>query len=167
LRAVAIVNPAAGSAAVSEIVSALRDTADELGIQLRIETTDREGLTAELARSLAQHADILVAVGGDGTVSDVITGSLGQNVSIGVIPAGSTNMIAKDLRIPRNPRMAARVALGEGQTFLIDVARRGWLRRRDHVSHEPSLEASRRMDSVHSGGPVGGTLSRLSRDHYS
>lgn len=125
LNAVAIVNPNTGVASRPHLAELLKSTAAQHNVTLTIIATTHAGETTDLARANATNADILIAVGGDGTVSDVITGSVGNAITIGIIPAGSTNMIAKELGIPRNIQQAAEIAFGGGQVRAIDVARVG------------------------------------------
>src|SRR6266581_519316 len=47
-----------------------------------------------------EHVDVIVAVGGDGTVNSVLNGIVGTNVALGVIPAGTANDFASHCRIP-------------------------------------------------------------------
>jgi YegS/Rv2252/BmrU family lipid kinase len=75
------------------------------------------------AREAAAEADIVVAVGGDGTVADVATGIHGTAASVGIIPGGSTNITAKSLGIPASPRAAAALLIGPHQARRIDVGR--------------------------------------------
>jgi YegS/Rv2252/BmrU family lipid kinase len=70
----------------------------------------------------ACDADIVVAVGGDGTVSEVATGLLGTDKALGIIPCGSGDGLALHLGISRNPRKAVR-ALNAGRIARIDAAR--------------------------------------------
>lgn len=118
----AIVNPKTGRRPVDHFVDPLRSEASERGIDLRVVTTTEAGQAISLASDASDVADTIVAVGGDGTVSDVVAGSLGRPVTIAILPCGSTNMIAKELGIPKDPAEAARVALGDGETKSIDVA---------------------------------------------
>jgi diacylglycerol kinase family enzyme len=76
-----------------------------------------------LAEAAAPRSDIVVAIGGDGTVADVATGLLGQGTALGIIPAGSTNIVARELRIPRQARGAARLLFGPHRIAPIDVGR--------------------------------------------
>ena len=122
-RAVAIVNPATGRGSATRLAERMRAIARLRGVTLDVVVTEHPGHAVELARRASQHADMLIAVGGDGTVSDVITGAVGSHVPIGIIPSGSTNMVAKDLRIPRNVERAAKIALGDGRPLSLDVAR--------------------------------------------
>jgi diacylglycerol kinase (ATP) len=62
----------------------------------------------------------VVAVGGDGTVSEVANGLVGTGCALGVIPAGTGNDFVRALRIPDDPWAAARVAFG-GTPRPIDV----------------------------------------------
>ncbi len=105
-----------------ETIATLQKLADERGIELTVATTE-PGKTPDIVRSLVESADVIIAAGGDGTVSDVVTGSVDHDVLIGVVPRGSTNMLAKELGIPSDIAAAAAVALGDGQVESIDVAR--------------------------------------------
>lgn len=51
--------------------------------------------------AIAQNADIVVACGGDGTIHEVATELIGKNVILGIIPVGSGNGLASNLRIPK------------------------------------------------------------------
>lgn len=124
-RAVAIVNPATGSAGAEQINTLLIAAAARHDVELTISHTSASGDAQHLAALHATNADILVAVGGDGTVSDVIAGSLGVPVKIGIVPTGSTNMIAKELGLPRSLSEAADIALGSRNVIRTDVARAG------------------------------------------
>lgn len=67
------------------------------------------------------YALVLVA-GGDGTVADAAHGLVGQAIPLGVIPAGTGNIVAINLGIPMAPREAARAAI-EGTPEPYDVGR--------------------------------------------
>jgi diacylglycerol kinase (ATP) len=76
------------------------------GVELDVRLTDHAGVTGETALAALPGADLIVAVGGDGTTADVAGAigayrdSGGANVPLAVIPAGSTNITSKELRIP-------------------------------------------------------------------
>lgn len=124
-RALAIINPATGRLPVESIEADLRYEAYRREIDLRILRTTRPGHAVELAAAAIDDVDTLLAVGGDGTVSDVVTGSIGTGIVVGIIPVGSTNIIARELRIPKDISRAAAIALGDGWAAAIDVARAG------------------------------------------
>jgi YegS/Rv2252/BmrU family lipid kinase len=59
-------------------------------------------------------ADLVVAVGGDGTVRGCAEGLAKTGVPLGVVPHGTANLLARTLRVPKHPRAALAVALGSG-----------------------------------------------------
>lgn len=124
-RALAIINPATGRLPVGSIEADLRYEAYRRGIDLRIERTTRPGHAVDLAAAAIDDVDTIVAVGGDGTVSDVVTGAIGTGITVGIIPVGSTNIIARELGIPKDVSKAAAIALGDGHDAMIDVAQAG------------------------------------------
>ncbi|MCC7023822.1 MAG: hypothetical protein IT338_13455 [Thermomicrobiales bacterium] len=77
------------------------------------------------AREAAMAADAVIAIGGDGTVSDVATGIFGSGAALGVIPAGSTNITARSLGIPADPYQAISALRPPWRLRRIDVGRSG------------------------------------------
>jgi diacylglycerol kinase family enzyme len=106
MRALLVVNHKATttSARIRDVlVQALRSVTD-----LRVEHTKRRGHAAELGQqAVAEGLDVVVALGGDGTVNEVVNGLLADGVSIqnpafAVVPGGSTNVFARALGLPRD-----------------------------------------------------------------
>ena len=84
-----------------------------------------DGELPDLARRAASgSAEIVVAAGGDGTVSAVAGSLAGGEKTLAVLPLGTLNHFAADLRIPMEPELAVR-ALLEGSTAEIDVGEMG------------------------------------------
>jgi diacylglycerol kinase family enzyme len=76
---------------------------------LQVEQTANRGHAAALAcRAMRNGVDLVVALGGDGTVNEVVNGLLTDGVhagvpALGVVPAGSTNVFARALGLPNDP----------------------------------------------------------------
>jgi len=85
--------------------------------KLEVEETANRGHAAALAcRAMRDGVDIVVALGGDGTVNEVVNGLLtdgvhGQVPALGVVPAGSTNVFARAIGLPNDPVEATSVLL--------------------------------------------------------
>jgi len=86
------------------------------------ETTVDDPGRSMTRRALADGVDLLVAAGGDGTVRTVCTTSAGSGVHVGVVPVGTSNLLARNLRIPLQEGPALDVAAG-GVDRPIDLAR--------------------------------------------
>lgn len=112
-----IVNPIAGTRSKKKILQ-LIDVISTDGIHdVVICQTTAKGDATRLARE--SDADVVVAVGGDGTVHEVAQGILGSRKSLGIIPCGSGDGLALHLGISRNPKAALQVILN-GRSELID-----------------------------------------------
>ncbi len=87
-----------------------------------VDTLGDKSQTVELAKKLSLDHDILVAVGGDGTVADVIQGIMDarKDVTLGILPLGSGNAFRKSLHIPKQVRKALRIIV-EGEEKEIDL----------------------------------------------
>jgi diacylglycerol kinase family enzyme len=106
-RVVAIINPSTrGDASRIQHLLAL---ATPHSTHLEIHRTERAGHGQELARRHGANADLLVAIGGDGTVADVASAARVFGIPMGIVPGGSTNIVARELGIPRNPHQATRL----------------------------------------------------------
>jgi YegS/Rv2252/BmrU family lipid kinase len=122
---VVIVNPASASGSTGEtwpqIASDLRS---QFG-SFRVMFTKHRGDAAALAGDAARKgAKLIIACGGDGTISEVANGILssGKDVELGVLPSGTGGDFRRTLEIPTRTRDAARI-LGTGRTVRIDVGR--------------------------------------------
>lgn len=80
--------------------------------------------TEKTKRAVEEGYDLVVGCGGDGTLREIVNGLAGSNVTLGIIPLGTGNVIATDLHIPRNPREACEVIL-QRHVHRIDVGRCG------------------------------------------
>lgn len=74
--------------------------------------TSRRGHATRLAQSAARdHYDLVVVLGGDGTLNEAANGLAGSNTALGVLPGGSTNVFARILGLPDDSVDAAGVLL--------------------------------------------------------
>jgi YegS/Rv2252/BmrU family lipid kinase len=96
-----VVNPKSGVERNKKIQSAIDTYLDASEYSYEIQYTQYAGHGTELARNAAaSEAFAVVAVGGDGSVNDIIKGLLGTNTLLGIIPKGSGNGLARTLGIP-------------------------------------------------------------------
>lgn len=122
-KVLAVFNPVTGRHTTEAIIAPLQEQAAAQAVDLHVELTLYPGHATEIAASAGSDISIVIAIGGDGTVSDVVDGVEGSGIPVGIIPAGSTNVIAKEIGIPRDVREASRIALGDGDLISIDHAR--------------------------------------------
>jgi diacylglycerol kinase family enzyme len=77
-------------------------------------------LKQTIANALAQGCDAVVVGGGDGTVRAAAEALIGTGIPLGILPLGTMNRLARDLKIPLTVPQAA-AALAAGETSTIDV----------------------------------------------
>jgi diacylglycerol kinase (ATP) len=95
----------------------------DAGWEADVRFTAGPGDATRLAReAAAEGMDAVFAAGGDGTLSQVLTGLLDTSVPAGLIPAGTGNDLARTLGLSLDPRAAARQAL-EGHAEPVDLMR--------------------------------------------
>ncbi|MEO6808708.1 MAG: diacylglycerol kinase family protein [Isosphaeraceae bacterium] len=123
-RLFVILNPKAGTCTADVVKQAVgRHFSCEDGSCRIHETSGHENL-AELARSAVdQGCDLIVAAGGDGTVSGVAEGLIGSRASLGIIPLGTANVLARELGIPVNLEAACTLLAGAHTLADIDAMR--------------------------------------------
>lgn len=118
-RILVIANPAT-RVDTHTVVRILEQEAPD-GITLDVHWTEAPGGGVELTTRHLPGADGVVAVGGDGTVSEVATAIRGTFVPLGILPGGSTNIVARELGIPANMREAARLIFSSHAWHATDV----------------------------------------------
>ncbi len=110
-RALLITNPAAARLAARD-VTVVRDTLRAGGWVLDLVATHGPGDARRLAEaSRDQGFDVVVSYGGDGTAMQVAAGLVGSGIPLGLVPGGTGNLLAGNLRLPRGPAAAARALL--------------------------------------------------------
>ena len=98
-RVLAIVNPIAGRGAGRRVFEEVERGLRRLGLSVDGAVTDRAG-DARRAAGGADGHDVVVAIGGDGTLNEIING-LEADVPVAHCPLGTANVLAKELSIPR------------------------------------------------------------------
>jgi diacylglycerol kinase (ATP) len=125
-----LVNPIAGGGRARGLAPRIEAWLSAHGVTARLMETGERGHAERLAAAAADlgHARV-VAVGGDGTVQEVVNGLLTAArtagpaaPTMGIVPAGNGNDLVRDLALPLDPIAALGIALGEA-TRPIDVAR--------------------------------------------
>lgn len=120
-RVIFIVNPKSGIFSKESIVETISSSLDTHKYAFDIEFTERSGHAIEISRHYAgSGSDIIVAVGGDGSVNEVAQSLVGTEVALGIIPGGSGNGLAHFLKIPLNHRKAIDV-INNGRIDKIDT----------------------------------------------
>ncbi len=95
-----IYNPTAGRRRVSRLWTVL-DVLVAHGVRLEVVETQHAGHAETLAREAAYgSARLVVAAGGDGTIAEVASGLRGGLASLGIIPLGTANVLAHELKLP-------------------------------------------------------------------
>lgn len=104
-RILFIINPISGAASKARIPEAIEAYLDHDQYEYRIVETKYAGHAATIARDASvEGVDVVVAIGGDGTVNEVARGIVHSNTALGIIPCGSGNGLARHLLLPLNVR---------------------------------------------------------------
>ena len=91
------------------------------GWSVALRRTEASGHATELARAAAERGcDAVIAVGGDGTVNEVVNGLAGSETALAVIAAGTANVWAAEVGLPRHPAAVARL-LDHGAVRRVDL----------------------------------------------
>lgn len=116
-----VVNPFSGVGRQKRIETLLRNNLNHDLYDYEVRYTERIHHGTDIAREAAdQGYDIVTAVGGDGSVNDVIQGLKDTSVTLGIVPCGSGNGLARCMRIPLTPAFAIRL-LNHGKVSSIDT----------------------------------------------
>jgi diacylglycerol kinase (ATP) len=117
-----IVNPVSGIGKQKGIEQKIANELDLSKYNYRVAFTEGPGHAVALSREAsAGGTDIVVAIGGDGTVNETATALVGTDTLLGIIPTGSGNGLSRHLKIPMNLKKAIGI-INQGKTKKIDTA---------------------------------------------
>ena len=148
MKTIVVYNPSSGSGRGETIAAAVERSLDKRGFDVALHPTQGPGDGTAIARRFADAADVIVAVGGDGTVNEVVNGidageggaggaspDAGEGgagdaspdapggrrrATLGIVPAGTVNVLALELGIPFQVERACNVIAG-GKTRRLDL----------------------------------------------
>ncbi|MCZ0702896.1 diacylglycerol kinase (ATP) [Natronobacillus azotifigens] len=124
-RARIIYNPTSGREGFKKDIPEVLQKFEQAGYETSVHATTCAGDATEAAKcAVARGFDTVVAVGGDGTINEVINGiaEAAHRPKLGIIPAGTTNDFARALGLPKNINKAVEVILTD-KTKALDVGR--------------------------------------------
>jgi len=121
---VVLLNPASGSDRDAAARARIEALFRQHGADVTIHEVAPQEIALAARDALKDHPDAIVAGGGDGTVSAVASALAGGSTPLGVIPLGTLNHFAKDLRIPIDVDKAVQT-IAQRHVTRVDVGRVG------------------------------------------
>lgn len=107
-KALVIINPVSGMRRANKFLTDIITTLSVNGYQCLVQATTPTCNAAIIAEKLAEEQDLVICIGGDGTLNETIAGCIqcAASAPIGYIPAGSTNDFANSVGLAQNPLIA-------------------------------------------------------------
>lgn len=121
-----VYNPNSGKGNIRKEISYILESLSAYGYDIRVFPTAKSGDAADITKDIANHYDLLVCAGGDGTFNEVARGLMeakegGKTIpAIGYIPVGTVNDFATSLEIPKEVANAVDVILN-GVEKAVDI----------------------------------------------
>jgi diacylglycerol kinase (ATP) len=125
LNTLLIINPTAGKVQERNITDSLCQLLNNLGKIDVFLTTARGDAEVAAKDAVSKGTKRVIAVGGDGTLNEVVNGLAASDVQLGIIPLGTANVLARELVIPVNDIDGAVEVINNGNERRIDLGRAG------------------------------------------
>ncbi|BAU56206.1 diacylglycerol/lipid kinase family protein [Mucilaginibacter gotjawali] len=120
-KALFIINPISGGKKKEGVPELIEKHLDANALTPVILFSDSVSHAREIARDAVNKFEMVVAVGGDGTVNEVASAIVGTDMKLGIVPFGSGNGLSRFLQIPMDPVKAIQT-LNAGHVEVIDSA---------------------------------------------
>ena len=122
-RIVFVVNPISGTQSKKAILKWIDERMDRSVYDYSIVRTEYAGHATQIAASAVEDkVDVVVAIGGDGTINEIARALVHSETALGIIPCGSGNGLARHLRIPMEPKAAIDI-INQGNRLCIDYGK--------------------------------------------
>lgn len=117
-----VINPGAGQP--EPLLHAINQELYDSDVDWRVSVTNKHHSATSLTRqAINDNADLIVAYGGDGTVSSVVNGLVGHDVPLGLLHGGTGNALAYALNIPQSIPDAIKLITGKHTTRALDLGK--------------------------------------------
>lgn len=120
-HAVIVANPVSGRGQGAQAASELSEGMNRLGIPTQVHLTTGRGDAFSYLRGLGPEPEFVFAIGGDGTVREVLGGLVEPETPVAILPMGTGNVLASELGLPRDVHHALEI-FERHRTTPIDVA---------------------------------------------
>ena len=122
-KIVFVVNPISGTQSKKAILKWIDERMDQSIYDYSIVKTEYAGHATQIAASAVENKiDVVVAIGGDGTINEIARSLVHSETALGIIPCGSGNGLARHLRIPMEPKAAIDI-INQGNRLSIDYGK--------------------------------------------
>ncbi len=101
-KSLLVYNPAAGERVGLDQITTICRLFSERGWRVLPVPTQGPGTAPEIIRAFSQEVESVIVLGGDGTVNEALQALVGTRLSLGVLPGGTANVIARELGMPRH-----------------------------------------------------------------
>lgn len=120
-RIMFIINPVAGNGRGAELIPKIKIAMEQAQLDYGLKISSREGRVEVLAdEAVKEGFTEIVAVGGDGTITEVMNGIFEKSVTMGIIPSGTGNDFIRSINIPSDSNAAIQ-SIVKGHTRDLDV----------------------------------------------
>ena len=122
-RIIFVVHPISGTQGTKAILKCIDERLDRSIYDYSIVKTEYAGHATQIAaNAVREKVDVVVAIGGDGTINEIARSLVHTETVLGIIPCGSGNGLARHLRIPMEPKAAIDV-INRGYELCIDYGK--------------------------------------------
>ena len=124
MRFIAVLNRDGGTLRTIDLdafSSRMTETLEQAGHSIDVECVAGHDIKAALAKAATSRADIVLAGGGDGTISAAAAALMGKKKALAILPAGTMNLFARGLGIPQSLDAAVQ-SFAHGEVKPIDMA---------------------------------------------
>ncbi|MBI9051836.1 MAG: diacylglycerol kinase family lipid kinase [Anaerolineaceae bacterium] len=120
-KPILIYNPVAGQTNPQNLRKAFQHVCEQYGWDsLLHETKKDEDLLSIVQHAIQQNCDLIIAAGGDGTVSEVASTLVNHDLPLAIIPSGTGNLLARQLHLPLNHQKAFAYITNQPDSLYLD-----------------------------------------------
>ena len=125
-QAFVILNPVAGQSSPEQVRQILDSTLGAKGWQYTIyETTGKDDFAAQVRRAKQSGCKVVIAGGGDGTISAVAQHLVNTDIPLAILPLGTANVLSLELGVPQDLGQAVKLLVDEHEEFELDLMQIG------------------------------------------